>query len=110
MDIPTFDELKDLAERDPAAFETLRADLIDDCIRRSSVRNQRRLRGLQFVIEARRRVARSPMAALLDIQSMMYDSLLGLQQALLGQQQPCASPAPASARVLPFPPPRLSGD
>ncbi|TKV69564.1 DUF3135 domain-containing protein [Marinobacter panjinensis] len=75
---------------------------IEDCIRRSSECNQRRLRGLQFVIDARRRTAGSPMKALLDIQAMMYDSLLGLQQALLVQQRPCAPTTPTSARVLRF--------
>ncbi len=52
MDMPTFNELKELAQRDPEGFEVFRAALIEDCIRRSSVSNQRRLRGLQFVIEA----------------------------------------------------------
>ncbi|MBW4934974.1 DUF3135 domain-containing protein [Marinobacter sp. F4206] len=110
MDMPTFDELKDLAQRDPAGFEVLRAEAIEDCIRRSSECNQRRLRGLQFVIEARRRVAGSPMKALLDIQAMMYESLLGLQQALLDQQRPCAPRGQASARVLHLKPPRPSVD
>ncbi len=100
--MPTFDELRELAQRDPEGFERLRAALIEDCIRRSSVCNQRRLRGLQFVIEARRQVAGSPMKALLDIQAMMYDSLLGLQQVLLFQKRPSEPPAPTSARVLHF--------
>ncbi len=102
MDMPTFDELRDLAERDPEGFEVLRAELIEDCIRRSSGCNQRRLRGLQFVIEARRRVAGSPMKALLEIQAMMYDSLLGLQQALHLQKRPPEPSAPETARVLQF--------
>ncbi|MEP1214882.1 MAG: DUF3135 domain-containing protein [Marinobacter sp.] len=110
MDMPTFDELKDLARRDPEGFERLRAELIEDCIRRCSECNQRRLRGLQFVIEARRRVARSPMKALLDIQGMMYDSLIGLQQALLAQKPSCASPLPKNAKVLHFRPPASSVD
>lgn len=100
MEMPTFDELKDLAERDPEGFEVLRAELIEDCIRRSSKCNERRLRGLQFVIEARRRVAGSPMKALLEVQAMMYDSLLGLQQALHVRELPTDASAPATARVL----------
>lgn len=102
MEMPTFDELKDLAERDPEGFEILRSELIEDCIRRSSVSNQRRLRGLQFVIEARRMVADNPMKALLVIQAMMYDSLLSLQQALEVQQGPSEPSAPAGAKVLQF--------
>lgn len=91
MDMPTFDELKDLARRDPEGFEVLRTNLIDDFINHSPERNRRRLRGRQFVIDARRQVAGTPMKALLDIQTMMYDSLLGLRQSLQGQQ--CA-PSP----------------
>ncbi len=102
MDMPTFDELRDLAQRDPEGFEILRAELIEDCIRCSSQSSQRRLRGLQFVIEARRRVAGSPMKALLDIQTMMYDSLLSLQQTLLVQPPPSQPSAPTNARVLDF--------
>ena len=32
MGMPTFDELKDLAQRDPEGFESLRTELIEDCI------------------------------------------------------------------------------
>lgn len=110
MDMPTFDELRELAQRDPEGFERLRAELIEDCICRSSECNQRQLRGLQFVIEARRRVARNPMKALLDIQGMMYDSLIGLQQALLDQQRHCTSPLPKNGRVLHFRPRASSVD
>ena len=102
MDVPPFDELKDLHQRDPEGFESLRGKLIDDCIRRSRTCNQRRLRGLQFVIDARRRVAGSPMRALMNIQAMMYDSFLALQKALLNR--PCIPEpsTPTSARVLQF--------
>lgn len=102
MDVPPFDELRDLLQRDPEGFEILRTTLIDDCIRRSSGCNQRRLRGLQFVIDARRRVAGSPTKALLDIQAMMYDSLIALRQALLVEPQTPEPSAPTSARVLQF--------
>ncbi|WP_427901848.1 DUF3135 domain-containing protein [Marinobacter panjinensis] len=51
----------------------LRSELMEDCIRRSSVSNQRRLRGLQFVIEA-----------------------------LLCQQRSSEPSAPANARALHF--------
>lgn len=102
MDVPPFDELRDLLQRDPEGFESLRATLIDDCIRHSAVCNQRRLRGLQFVIDARRRVAGSPVKALLDIQTMMYESLIALRQALLVPPRTPEPSAPTSARVLPF--------
>ncbi|MGM0774844.1 DUF3135 domain-containing protein [Marinobacter sp.] len=88
--------------RDPEGFEILRSELIEDCIRRGSLRNQRRLKGLQFVIEARRLVADNPMKALLEIQAMMYESYLSLQRVLLVQQCPPESSARAGAKVLQF--------
>ncbi|MFW5824953.1 MAG: DUF3135 domain-containing protein [Marinobacter sp.] len=103
MDMPTFDELRDLAQRDPEGFENLRMQLIHDCIERSAGRNQRRLQGLQFVIDGRRRVAGTPMKALLDIQAMMHESLLGLQRSLLLQRPPSELRPPTKARTLSFP-------
>ncbi|MEP1216625.1 MAG: DUF3135 domain-containing protein [Marinobacter sp.] len=100
--MPNFDELKDLAQRDPEAFEKLREELIDDSICSSSKRLQRRLRGLQFTIEARRRVARSPMKALLDLQGMMYDSVLSLQQVVRRKKEPSESTVRKNNGVLPF--------
>lgn len=102
MDKPTFDELKELAQQDPEGFEKLRSELIEDCINQSSERNQSRLRGLQFVIEARRLVADNPMKALLDIQAMMHDSFLRLQQALDPQNKASVSSFPTGAQVLRF--------
>lgn len=95
MDMPTFDELKDLAKRDPEGFERLRTELIEDCIRQTPTCNQRRLKGLQFVIEGRRLVADNPMKALLDIQTMMHDSLLSLRQSLLAHQLPAETSKPS---------------
>lgn len=108
MDMPSFDELRELAQRDPIGFEALRAELIEDFILRSPEASQRRLRGLQFVIDARRRTAGSPIKAMMVIQTMMYDSLYGLQQALLFQHQPSASSTETNSRVLPFRPPESS--
>lgn len=88
MDMPTFDELKDLAQRDTEGFERLRSELIEDYINRCSPENQRRLKGLQFVIEAKRLIADNPKKALVQIQAMMYESLLSLQQTLVARQPP----------------------
>ena len=102
MHMPTFDELKALAQRDPEGFEQLRADLVDDCIRRSLKSHQHRLRGLQFVVDARRRIAASPMRALLEIQAMMYDSVLNLQHTIRALDSAQEAAAPTNAQVIPF--------
>lgn len=82
MEKPPFDELRQLAERHPAAFEALRNELVEDLIRRTPPSRQRRLRGLQFAIDARRKTASNPTKALIEIQSMMHDSLARLNRAL----------------------------
>ena len=102
MDIPAFDELKELARHDPESFERLRQELIDDCISRRPENNQRRLRARQFVIEKRRQLAGNSTKALLVIQAMMYDSAISLQQALADYQSPPVSAVPTNANVLPF--------
>lgn len=96
MEMPSFDTLKELAQRDPDAFETLRAELIEDFIKNSPAHHQHRLRGLQFVIDNRRRLASNPMKALIEIQGMMHDSLAELDQALRGHAAVRASGEQAS--------------
>lgn len=97
MDMPTFGELRILAEQHPKAFEQLRSELIEDCICSNGKSSQSRLRGLQFVIDARRSLANNPVKALLEIQGMMYESLHRLNSALHGQGD--NHPAP-EARIL----------
>lgn len=86
MDKPSFEELKRLAESQPDAFEHLRAELVENLIQNSNHGNQRRLRGLQFVIDAKRDLAGTPLKALIDIQKMMHESLYRLNRALRLQQ------------------------
>tara|TARA_R110002074_G_scaffold109131_5_gene235392 strand:- start:1359 stop:1700 length:342 start_codon:yes stop_codon:yes gene_type:complete len=97
MDKPTFDELRNLSENHPEAFERLRAELIEDCIRSSSKFSQNRLRGLQFVIDSRRLMASNPTKALIEIQEMMHEALQRLNRALHSQAE--TQPA-QEARIL----------
>lgn len=97
MEKPAFDELRNLSENHPERFEQLRAELIEDCIRSSSKGSQDRLRGLQFVIDTRRRLASNPVKALLEIQEMMHESRQRLNRALHAQAE--TEPA-QEARIL----------
>lgn len=82
MEKPPFDQLCHLAKTDPAAFERLRAELVEDFIKSTPPSHQKRLRGLQFVIDSRRSLAKTPVKAMLDIQAMMHSSLEKLRLAL----------------------------
>ena len=110
-ELPSFDELKKLAEKDPKEFEALRKELCEKTIESSASSMQKRLRGLQFQIDMERRRAKTPMASCIKISKMMHDSLHELQNILTGpMDQIQSSPNQTSdtqgfdqtAKVIPF--------
>jgi hypothetical protein len=116
---PDSDVLSRLARDDPMAFEVLRSELIENCITRAPERIQPRLRQLQFRVDCIRRMSRTPLAATLKIQALMWESFLELNEKLQGfarQSQGCPQHPPArpasrprpvrSARVIEFQPRR----
>jgi hypothetical protein len=122
-----FDHWAALARDDPARFEELRRDRVDELIQQSSPRQRQRLRGIQFRIDMERRRSASPMGACVRIQSLMWDSVLGpdgfyerllvfsgRRAATVARPDKAASPStsslsPASSRsppcatIIPFP-------
>lgn len=80
--LPSQKELAQLARDDPHAFEALRKELIENAILRAPERFQLRLRQLQFRVDGIRRLARTPLGALIKMQSMMWDSFLRMDEAL----------------------------
>jgi len=76
------DRLSQLAREDPVAFENLRNELITDFIDHQPEKFHHRLRGLQFRVDGIRRLSRTPLAALLKIQTLMWDRFLTLNQEL----------------------------
>ncbi|MBS53566.1 MAG: hypothetical protein CMI03_12555 [Oceanospirillaceae bacterium] len=99
MQLPSFEELRKLAETNPDKLESLRQTLIEDTIASAPDDIQRRLRGLQFRIDAERQLASNPMSACIRISAMMNERLHSLMEALntptgelpAGRQQPSAS-------------------
>lgn len=69
-----FHEWASLAKTDPDAFEQRRMKCIDQFISGSG-RHRKRLEGLQFKIDAERRLAHTPEKALVVISKMMVRSL-----------------------------------
>lgn len=116
--LPDHDFLMRLARDDPAAFEALRLKLVETDITSAPERMQARLRGLQFRIDAIRRLSRSPLGATVKISEMMWRSFLEMDQhlqefvRLTGDPEACpalsgeADRACHSARIIQFQPRR----
>jgi hypothetical protein len=74
MDLPSFDDLMSLYINEPARFDRLRERIIEDEIASARLKDQRRLRGIQFQIECIRTTSKTPLASCLKIQQLMHSS------------------------------------
>ena len=77
-----FEDWQHLHETDPDAFELRRKEALESVIQSAPPDMQARLRGLQFRVDMERGRAGSNLAACLKAQSMMWDSLVRLRDAL----------------------------
>lgn len=80
-----FDEWKELAERNPEAFEFTRQRMIDSLI--AEANESERLKCLQWRIDVERERSKTPMSACVRLSNMMLNSLYsetGLASALNG--------------------------
>ena len=57
FDLPTHEELSRLASVDPAAFEALRREMIENLISSAPERSKSRLKGIQFRVDCVRRLS-----------------------------------------------------
>lgn len=110
QDLPSFDTLVLIARHDPDQLEKIRKHLSARTINSAPGYLRPRLRGLQFRIDATRRLAKTPMAACIQLSTMMLQSFEQLRAAL-------NDPAPADAhivssrpkaRIIPFRRPQMS--
>lgn len=101
LELPAFETLRYLAEHDPERLEQLRRSLTEQLIARSPETSRHRLRGLQFQIEARIRLAPNPVAACIAISGMMHNALDELQRAFY--TEPDETEIPDSAKIIAFP-------
>lgn len=102
--LPSFDELKKLAETNPEQLEKLRQQLIENTISAAPEQYQRRMRGLQFQIDMERRRARNPMSSCIRISKMMHDHLYNLRQTIIGNGNNTDDVVMKSdSSVIPFP-------
>ncbi len=101
--LPSVDQLIQLAKDSPEELERLRQKHIEHLIDSAPKALQRRLRGLQFQIDSRRRLHDNPMGSCVTLSKMMLDSLSQLNSALHGSlDAPRKTESPAAA-ILPFP-------
>ncbi|GAB1263551.1 hypothetical protein NBRC116493_23510 [Aurantivibrio infirmus] len=84
LELPSFDVLKDMAENDPEGLEQLRQQHVNEIIDNAPEKIQRRLRGLQFQIDAQRQLHPAPLAACIKISQMMYESFSEMRFMLNG--------------------------
>lgn len=76
--LPDFDTLAKMARDDPQALEDLRQNLVDDLIEHAPKAKRARLRGLQFRVDAIRRLSKSDLGAAVKIYELMLRSFRSL--------------------------------
>lgn len=99
-----FDEWKDLAASDPQRFEARRREVIErEILRTPRPQRQRRLRGLQWQIDAIRSRYKDPRVSSAKLFDMMWRRVYGedgLLQALTNPSTPSETPFKKSAQVI----------
>lgn len=80
--LPTFDQLKELHDYSPEAFEALRSELVNECIESAPEYRRNRLQGLQFHIDSRRSLAKNPLESCITLSKMMHEEFWGLHDSL----------------------------
>lgn len=84
--LPSFERLREMAEKDPDALERLRQEHVKAAIEAAPEAYRQRLEGLQFQIDGQRRVSKNPMSSCINISKMMHDSLHKLRNYIEGEE------------------------
>lgn len=110
--LPDFDTLMQMAKDDPEALEQLRQDSINELLDNAPTKMRHRLEGLQFQIDAKRKLAKTPMQACITISRMMHESFEELRLTLnsaFDEDAPALSTEPKNnARILSFEAPAIA--
>ncbi len=101
MKMPSFDELRKLADSNPEQLEALRQQMIEETINNAPPAFQRRLRGLQFQVDMERRRARNPMDSCIRVSKMMHDHLYQMRQTINGAEVDTRSALAGFTSALP---------
>ncbi|NRB39096.1 MAG: DUF3135 domain-containing protein [Pseudomonadales bacterium] len=84
QELPDFDTLVLMAKNDPEGLETMRTQMSEQIIDAAPEAFKRRLRGLQFQIDAQRRSSSNPISSMNKMYSMMFASFEHLNESLNG--------------------------
>jgi len=117
IELPSHEDLSQLARADPVAYEALRREVIESFIASAPERIKPRLTGLQFRVDSVRRLSRSPLGATVKVYALMWDSFLCLSHnwqdfvrtkedflAGRGSKEATGFVQKGSAQILAFPP------
>jgi hypothetical protein len=99
--LPSFERLREMAEKDPDALERLRQEHVKAAIEAAPEAYRQRLEGLQFQIDGQRRLSKNPMSSCINISKMMHDSLHKLRNYIEGEESEIIEEI-AEAKVLSF--------
>jgi hypothetical protein len=81
LELPSHEQLSQLACDDPRAFEMLRRELVESFIDSAPSRLKSRLRGIQFRVDGVRRLSRSALGSTVGVYQLMWTSFLRLNCA-----------------------------
>jgi len=101
-ELKNFDQMRELAERNPEALESWRKKEIDSIINSAPDHLRKRLRGLQFQIDCKRQSQKTHLGACISISKMMHESVAKLNAVLNGKPSPIEDQE-KDGKVLSFP-------
>jgi hypothetical protein len=107
-----FDELSELFKTDPEKFERVRHEKIEQMVNSASKSSQRRLKGLQFQIDAKREIYKhKPFVSCMEISKMMHSSFEKMRYELnkgIGNKQHLDYQAQNNLNLDPESPPKVT--
>jgi len=103
IELPEFDDLVKMAEKDPAGLEHLRQKITQEVISGAPKHMRERLSGLQFQVDMQRKRQDNPVSTCVTLSSMMNESLGELRQALTEPDKYLESKTASKAAILKFP-------
>jgi len=80
--LPSFDDMVEMAKNDPDAFEAMRIEAIESTINSAPNASQRRLRGLQFQMDADRKLASSDFDSMIRSNQRLMQSYVELRRVM----------------------------